>query len=245
MARLPTILAVVVAASLGSACDNADPSEELKQTVGYRAGVGDTTSGERGNIKISEVMWSGSVANDGTYDPTDVFIELKNEGALPVNVKNWILEIEGALDLQWRIPEGNTVIGVGDRIVIAHKTTGCFPNADVVMEDLRFPTGDPFELTLMDSDERLIEPIGSKSMPPFAGGYDLVRSRSMERIEMMFGGYGSEPQAWHYYTPLRNEEEDVVNNDLVALSCQEGTLASPGRANSPDYSGAFAAGNLE
>ena len=140
---------------------------------------------------------------------------------------------------------GTVVIGVGDRIIIAHKDTGCFPNVDVVMPELRFPTGDPFRLTLSDSDERLIEPIGSKTMPPFAGGYDLVRSRSMERIEMMFGGYGSEPQAWHYYTPLLNESEDVENNDLVAIGCREGTLASPGRANSPDYSGAFAAGNLE
>lgn len=237
-------LPIAAALALVSGCDNADPSEELTQTVGYRSGVGATTSGERGNIKISEVLWSGSVLNDGTWDREDVFVELKNEGALPVNVENWILEIGGALNLEWRIPAGNTVIGVGDRIVVAHKNTGCFPDADVVMSDLRFPTNDPFRLTLSDSDERLIEPIGSKTMPPFAGGYDLVRSRSMERIEMMFGGYGSEPQAWHYYTPLLNAG-DVENNDLVAINCREGTLASPGRANSPDYSGAFAAGNLE
>jgi len=235
----------IFAAALLGACDNADPSDELQQTVGYRSGVGATTSGERGNIKITEVLWSGSVTNDQVYDATDVFVELKNEGALPVNVENWIIEIGGALNLEWRIPAGNTVIGVGDRIVLAHKNSGCFPNADVVMPELRFPTGDPFRLTLSDSDERLIEPVGSKTMPPFAGGYDLVRSRSMERIEMMFGGYGSEPQAWHYYTPLREESLDVENNDLIAVGCQEYTLASPGRANSPDYSGAFAAGNLE
>lgn len=241
MARLLSILAL---ASL-VACDNADPSEELTQSVGYRSGVGGTTSGERGNIKITEVLWSGSVSDDGNYDPEDVFVELKNEGALPVNVENWLLEIDGALQLDWRIPAGNTVIGVGDRIIIAHKDTGCFPTPDIIMPELRFSGRDPFRLTLRDSDERLIEPIGSRTMPPFAGGYDLVRSRSMERIEMMFGGYGSEPQVWHYYTPLREEEFDVENNDLVAISCRQGTLASPGRANSPDYSGAFAAGNLE
>jgi hypothetical protein len=239
------ILPIFAALALLPACDNADPSEELTQTVGYRSGVGETSSGERGNIKISEILWSGSVADDGVYDPEDVFVELKNEGALPVNVENWILEISGALNLEWRIPAGNTVIGVGDRIVLAHKTSRCFPEADVVMPELRFPTNDPFRLTLSDSDERLIEPVGSRTMPPFAGGYDLVRSRSMERIEMMFGGYGAEPQAWHYYTPLLNQAEDVENNDLVSTACREGTLASPGRANSPDYSGAFAAGNLE
>lgn len=242
MAR--TLPLLVALASL-VACDNADPSDELTQTVGYRSGVGDTTSGERGNIKISEVLWSGSVANDGTRDRDDVFIELKNEGSLPVNLSNWIIEQEGALQLTWRIPQTDVVLGVGQRLVIAAKDTGCFPYADIVMPELRFPDGDPFKLTLLDSDERLIEPIGSSKMLPFAGGYDLVRSRSMERIEMMFGGYGSEPQAWHFYTPLRDEAEDVENNDLVAVGCQQGTLASPGRANSPDYSGAFAAGNLE
>jgi len=245
MLRFFSLLAVAPLALGLAGCDNADPSDELTQTVGYRSGVGATTSGERGNIKISEVLWSGSVTDEGIYDPEDVFVELKNEGSLPVNVENWILEIGGALNLEWRIPAGNTVIGVGERIFLAHKSTGCFPEPDVVMPELRFPGRDPFKLTLSDSDERLIEPVGSKTMPPFAGGYDLVRSRSMERIEMMFGGYGSEPQAWHFYTPLRDDSEDVENNDFVAVSCRKGTLASPGRANSPDYSGAFAAGNLE
>ncbi len=227
------------------ACHNEDPSGEMTETVGYRAGTGDTTSGERGTLKISEVLWSGSVTNDGVRDATDVFVEIKNEGSNPVNVVGWLLEQEGSIQHTYPIPEGNTVIGVGQRIVIAAKNTGCFPSADVILPELRFIDGDPFSLTLMDKDERLIEPIGDRSMPPFAGGYDLVRSRSMERIEMMFGGYGSEPQAWHYYTPLLDEEEDLPNNDLVAENCRQYTLASPGRANSPDYSGAFAAGNLE
>lgn len=240
------LCSVFFAVGLGLvACDNADPSEELIQTVGYRSGTNDTTSGERGNVKITEVMWSGSVTDDGVRDQTDVFIEIKNEGALPVNIEGWQLDIDGAMQLTWIIPEGNTQISVGDRIIIAAKDDRCFPDADVILPELRLPDGDPFRLTLRDADERLIEPIGSRTDPVFAGGYDLVRSRSMERIEMMFGGYGTEAQTWHYYTPLRDEEEDLPNNDLVADGCRLGTLASPGRANSPDYSGAFAAGNLE
>ena len=241
MGRLPAI--AVTALFFGC---NEDPTAEMTQTVGYRSGVGDTTSGERGNIKITEVLWSGSITDDGVRDQSDVFIELKNEGSLPVNVTNWIIEQTGTFTVTWRIPAGdNNVIGVGDRIVIAAKDTGCFPSSEIIMPELRLPDGAPFKLTLRDSDERLIEPIGSTSQPPFAGGYDYVRSRSMERIEMMFGGYGSEARSWHYYTPLRDEDEDVPNNDLIAANCLNGTLASPGRANSPDYSGAFAAGNLE
>lgn len=241
MGRLPAI----AVAALFFGC-NEDPTAEMTQTVGYRSGVGDTTSGERGNIKITEVLWSGSITDDGVRDQSDIFIELKNEGSLPVNITNWIIDQTGTFTVTWRIPPGdNNVLGVGDRLVIAAKDTGCFPSSEIIMPELRLPDGAPFKLTLRDSDERLIEPIGSKSQPPFAGGYDYVRSRSMERIEMMFGGYGSEPRSWHYYTPLRDEDEDVPNNDLIAANCLNGTLASPGRANSPDYSGAFAAGNLE
>ena len=37
--------------------------------VDYRDGLdGGTTSGERGTVKISEVLWSGSVADDGTLE---------------------------------------------------------------------------------------------------------------------------------------------------------------------------------
>ena len=67
-------------------------------------------------------------------------------------------------------------------------------------------------------------------------------SRSMERIELMFGGRGTEPHMWHFYTPI---EVDVPNNDKIATECQTYTHASPGRANSPDYSGAYAAGSFE
>jgi hypothetical protein len=99
-----------------------------------------------------------------------------------------------------------------------------------------------FELTLRDGDERLIEGAGDDSVPPFVGGFDGVRSRSMERVELMFGGEGSEAQAWHFYTPY---EVEVPNDDRIAPGCLGRTLASPGRPNSPDYSGAFATGNFD
>lgn len=227
--------------SLAFAC-NPDPGE-VDQQVGYRVGTDDeTSSGERGTIRISEVLWSGSVNADGVHDPDDIFIELRNESNRPVNLSGWQIEQSGTLEVTWIIPEGDHMVQVGEHVYIAAKTSGCFPDPDYVIEGMRLPFGDPFRLSLVDADERLIEPIGDREMPPFAGGFDLVDSRSMERTELMFGGYGTEPAVWHFYT---DQEVDVPNNVRIVEGCRAHTLASPGRANSPDYSGAFATGNFE
>ncbi len=230
----------VVFGVLAMGC-NPDPGE-VDEQVGYRAGTESTSSGERGSVKISEVLWAGSSSGRGERDPTDVFVELRNESAFPLNLGGWFLEMEGAVNQTWRIPENDLVVAVGEHVFFAAKADGCFPDADGYIEGLRFPDGDAFRLTLMDADERLIEPVGDDSMPPMAGVWDTVRVRSMERIEIMFGGYGTEPQAWHHYT---DAPVDVPNNDRIKASCRGTTFASPGRANSPDYSGAFASGNLE
>lgn len=224
-------------------CDNGDPGDP-DQKVGYRDGVeeGESNSGERGNVKVSEVMWSGSVTNAGKWDISDIFIELRNEGARPVNISGWRIQLSGAASDEWRIPDGDFDLEVGEHRYIAAKDTGCFPNPDWIIKDLAIPYGDPFRLTLRDRDERLMEPAGDKEQPPFAGGYDLVVSRSMEKVELMFGGRGTSPHSWHYYTPA---EVDVPNNDKVAEACRERTLASPGRPNSSDYSGAYASGSFE
>ncbi|MEL6346140.1 MAG: hypothetical protein AAFV53_23725 [Myxococcota bacterium] len=223
-----------------------DPGE-ITQTVGYRDGAdGGATSGERGTVKISEVLWSGSVTNAGVHDPTDIFIELRNESARPINIVGWQLELEvdGVDTVTWILPEmsPDPFIGVGQHVFITAKTTGCFPSPNAVIPSLSLPFGDPFRLTLLDADERLMEPMGSANHPPYAGGYDLVRSRSMEKVELMFGGRGTDPSAWHYYTPA---EVDVPNNEFIATDCRENTLASPGFPNSPDYSGAYSVGSFE
>lgn len=210
------------------------------------------TTGERGTIKIAEILWSGSVTNEGVHDPSDVFVEIRNEGNKPINLSRWLLELEGVQTISWRIPDTTELLEVGEQMVIAAKADGCFPHADLIIEDLQFPMGDPFRVTLLDADEHLIEPAGSKTKVPFVGGYDLVRSRSMERINLMFGGAGSEPETWHFFNkePCGTGNNlscygDIPNNDLVAASCRQNTLASPGRANSPDYSGAQAGGGFE
>lgn len=223
-------------------CDG-DPSAEADEGVGYRDGQdGGATSGERGTVKITEILWSGSVRGDGARDQTDIFIELRNESHRDINISGWRLMFEGPLSYTLRIPDNDVQISTGEHIFIAAKDTGCFPAPDLVMPELRLPDGDPFSITLQDADERLIESVGNADAPPYAGGWDHKRSRSMERVELMFGGEGFFPQAWHFYTPAA---VDVPNNDRVDPGCLDRTHASPGRPNSPDYSGAYASGSLE
>jgi hypothetical protein len=222
------------------ACNPAPEAPE--QGVGYRNPADEgPQSGERGNIAISEILWSGSVDADGNWDPTDVFVELRNEGTFPIDLSQWRLLQEGSITREYRIPDGVTA-DVGEHVFLAAKTSGCFPEPDGVLEGLRFVYGDPFELTLMDFDERLIEPAGSTEATPFAGGWDGKRSRSMEKVELMFGGEGNLPHAWHYHTKA---DVEVPNDDRMAAGCTASTWASPGRPNSPDYSGAYASGSLE
>ncbi len=239
---MPRTLAVLAVGVL-AAC-NPDPRDQMEQSVEYRDGVEeDYESGERGTVKISEIFWSGSVTDDGVWDPDDVFIELRNEGNKPLSISGWRLEMEGAIEETWRIPDVDWQLPVGEHVFIAAKDTGCFLQPDILIPDLQL-TGDAFYLSLRDKDEHIMDSAGDRgrAKPAYCGGYDLVTSRSMERIEMMFGPYGSAPHAWHHYTTA---EVDVPNNDRIAEGCRQHTHASPGRPSSPDYSGAFSSGSLE
>jgi hypothetical protein len=235
-----------------------DPRADLDQTVDYRDGAdGGPTSGERGTVRIHEILWSGSVRDDGTWDPDDVFLELRNEFNRPVDVSQWHLMIDGPERFVVRIPSETPRIEVGGQLLIAARTDGCFPEPDAVIPDLRFPRGDGFRLTLQDADERLMDAAGDRHQPPFAGGYDLVASTSMERIALLFGIDGSMPHAWQFHArrpcppsvdPGRTGLtcfEDVPNNDRMAEACRRLTRGSPGRANALDYSGAFGAGGFD
>lgn len=220
----------------------ADPGE-VAQQVGYRDGTDGANSGERGTVKITELLWTGSMTNDGERDERDIFLEIRNEGVRPMRLDDWFMIMEGVAGaVTWRVPPMEVPLAVGDHLVIAAKNDGCFPNADLIIPDMYFGRGDGFRVTLRDADERLIEPAGSRTHPPFAGIYDGQVVRSMEKIELVFGGRGSEAKSWHHYTKAPVE---VPNNDEIAENCRERTLASPGRPNSPDYSGAFSAGGTD
>ncbi len=216
-----------------------------EEGVEYRDGItSDYETGERGSVKISEILWSGSVRDDGSWDSSDVFIEIRNEGTKPIDLSRWHLVLEGAVEMDFRVPQMDREVEVGEHVFLAAKNTGCFPEPDAVIEGLQLPMGDAFYLSLQDVDEHIIDSAGDRGRvrTAYSGGYDFAVSRSMERTEMMFGAQGDTPHAWHFYTPA---EVDVPNNDRVLAECRARTQASPGRPNSPDYSGAFASGSLE
>lgn len=238
------------------------PPEYFEQGVDYRPPTEDgPSSGERGNIKVNELMWSGSVRDDGTYDPDDIYIEFRNEGTLPVNMSQWIIEIDGVEKVSYRIPNIDRVIQTGEEVWLAAKANGCFENATWVLPGFSMPNGDAFRVTLRDADEHLIDSAGARDKHPFVGGYDFVKSRSMERINLMFGSNGGQPHAWHFFhreacsdevineNPAANEGlqcfEDIPNNTNVRVECRAHTFGSPGLANSADYSGARASGGFE
>ncbi len=249
---------------------NADPladatSAELDglQTVDYRDGTDGPTSGERGTLKISEIFWSGSVegtGDDAVWRKEDVFLELRNEGNRPINLSRWQLQVEGDVLRTFLIPDNDVVLEVGAQLTIATTRAHCFPHAELLIPEMELPYDAAFQVTLYDADERLMEPAGSETSLPYAGGYDLVTSRSMERIQLMFGGQGAEPQSWHHYNrkpcpagvtdpegdgTLLSCFQNIPNHDRVKPSCRRHTQASPSRPNSPDYSGAFANGGFE
>lgn len=235
--RGPLLIALL---TLG-AC-NKDPGESPYGPA-YRDPLDDgPTSGERGSIKITEVLWTGSMTDDGKLDKTDLFLELRNESARPMDLTGWQIDIASGRFRTFRLPDIGRKVDVGEHIFYATKSSGCFPEPDGLIPDFALQFGDGFELTLKDFDDRLIEPIGSEKRDVFAGAWDGELVRSMERIELMFGPNGSEPQAWHHAV---EKAVDIPNNDRIAEGCRERTIATPGRANSPDYSGAIASGSLD
>lgn len=225
---------------VGMACSGCnDPPPPNDQTPLYRApGDEGPTSGERGSILINEIHWAGSVTNDGTHDWDDVFIELKSQEERPVNPSNWRLMIRGDHSATYQIPEVDEPIEPNEYFVIASQPDGAFGKAaDVVIEDLELGRGHTY-VKLTDADERLMDSAGSKSKRNFAGAWDTVTARSMERVQLIFANTGTVARSWHSYSSR-------TGLDTIAEGYRRFTLASPGAANSTDYSGSTASGSFE
>lgn len=192
---------------------------------------------------INEVHFAGSVKDDGTLDADDIFIELWNRHPRPINVSGWRLNVYG--DVSGYVPEDGYIIPTVDApmesnayFVIAKKRDGAFKDiADVFIEDLELGK-QFFELELRDCDQKLMEGAGSRDIPVFAGGYDLVSARSMERAAQIFSNGGGSAVNWHAFS-----SDAGVNT--ISEGYRKSTLASPGFANSPNYSGNTSSGNFE
>jgi hypothetical protein len=260
--------ALLVCALLG-ACNGA-PDDEHGYTIEVRDGTRAEdylSSGERGSVMITEINWAGSVSGDKLdalkHDPDDVFIEVQNKMSRPVHLTDWLLVIEsdrlrGALETDdresrdfvrsYRLPrrEGGQPAYTNEYLIIARKQSGAFRDADFYLEDLELPTT-AFRITLRDIDLRLIDSSGSGNERVFAGGWDLVSVRSMERVQLIFSNSGERESSWHAYSlhPWSPTDLHEQLRARIAPSHRAFTFATPGLPNSPDYSGNTSSGSFE
>ena len=265
---LRAITAAALAVALSSGCELGEPVPNRDFTIDYRTGNRDwdyTSSGERGTVNITEVNWAGSVEGtleDGwTHHPGDVFVEIQNRYSRPVYLTGWQLIVETSQRrnpytevlpqpdrsiFTYIIPERDPPgpIFPNEFVVIAASRDGAFPEADFVIPELAIPNMG-FRITLMDLDERLIEDVGSDNDEPFAGAWDLVSTRSMERVQLLFANRGTRATAWHSYSNNPWTEDHERLGRRIAPAFRSLTLASPGVANSVDYSGNNSAGDLD
>lgn len=121
--------------------------------------------------------------------------------------------------------------------------------ADYYIPELALTQG-PFEIRLQDLDERLIDGAGDDRKMPFSGAWDLVTSRSMERIQLIFNNRGNRDQAWHTYalSDWNGGDRGILHRELrrfVHPDYRARTFASPGMPNSPDYSGFVSSGDFQ
>jgi len=217
---------------------NGPPSAEYDQTPLYRSpGADGPTSGERGSVMITEVHFAGSVTDDGTHDWDDVFVEFRNASERPVDVTGWRLQVRGDTQETYRIPETDP-IPPNEFLVIARKEEGAFGDvASAFIPRLEFGRKH-VKIQLFDADKRLIGSIGSDRRRVFAGGWDTATVRSMERVQLLFDNPGRRSRAWHAYSANRGFE-------TIRDGYRRRTLASPGAANSQDYSGSTASGSFQ
>lgn len=259
--RAPS-LAIVGLALVVTGCGDDRLYDQRGMASGYRSGTEEDdylSNGERGNVEITEVLWAGSVESVGdgwVHHPDDVFIELRNKHPRPVHLTGWQLTVEttkGASDEEDRhfatyiIPPRDTgaPVEVNEFVVVARSRDGAFPDADYVIPELRLPR-DHFQIVLRDLDNRLMGDAGNAHEDVPAGAWDLVSVRSMERVQLIFSNDGGRNSSWHSYS--LNEWDGVRHSALqsrIAPAYRARTYASPGRPNSPDYSGNTAAGSFE
>jgi hypothetical protein len=231
------LLAMAIVALLAGCIAEPPPND---RSVGYRSvEEGEPSSGERGNMTLNEMNFAGSVKDDGTYDPDDVFIELWNRHPRPINISRWHVIVEGDVIRTLRLPTITDPIPPNGFFVIAAKADGAFgASADLIVPELQLGKGYNY-IEIRDNDLRLMENAGSLGERVFAGGYDLVRARSMERNQVIFANIGSNGRNWHAYSMSETYKP------TVAEGYQKYTMASPGVANSPDYSGFSSGGSVD
>ena len=249
-------------------CENEVDPRGHEQSVGYRTGTRDdgyTSNGERGNVNITEVMWAGSIDDNGVHDPDDIFIELQNKPPRPIHLTGWQLTVRAGHHSDGLFHEtraerssithilpartSGRIVEPNEFVIIATRADGAWADPDFVVPELRLADA-PFAITLRDRDERLIDGAGDERKLPFAGAMDGVTARSMERIQLIFNNRGNRDGSWHTYSlnDFDREARQALHQSLrarVSEGFRAHSFATPGHPNSPDYSGYISSGSFE
>ena len=258
---------------LVTGCETEPDSSGPQYTTGYRSGVevGNTafdytSSGERGSMWVTEVNWAGSVEgalNARVHHPDDIFIEIQNRHPRDMWLTRWIVVVKTSSNLDrlpndylfrndatraWVLPapRSGRPLAPNAYAVIAARDDGAFASADYIVPGFTLPQG-PFEIELYDPDERIIDAVGDVHKELFAGAWDQVTARSMERSQVLFGNLGGRDASWHSYS-LNDFDQGSLGQQHAELRANvaEGwrtlTFATPGLPNSPDYSGSVSSG---
>jgi len=224
---------------------NGEPETPDRTALYRQPGQSDEpSSGERGSIMITEIGYAGSMENDGTYHPDDVFIEIQSKEERPINMTGWHIKVRGDVSETYRIPEVDP-IHTNEYLVVAAEADGAYADTGdefVTIPDLELSKS-RVHITLEDKDKRLMGSAGSEEQAVFAGGWDTQTVRSMERVQLLFINPGNASRSWHAYSA----DEGYYSTEKgygVAEGYRERTLASPGVANSTDYSGSVSSGDF-
>jgi hypothetical protein len=224
---------------------NGDPGTPQSTALYRQPGQPDNpSSGERGSIMITEIGYAGSMENDGTYHEDDVFIEFHSNEERPINMSGWHIKVDGDVSETYRLPDVDPIY-TNEYLVVSSKENGAYSDTGdeyVTLPDLDLGKKN-VQITLRDADERLMGSAGSEELPVFTGGWDTQTVRSMERVQLLFINPGRASRSWHAYS----DDEGYFSSEKgfgVADGYRQRTLASPGVANSTDYSGSVSSGDF-
>ena len=174
----------------------------------------------RGVVFITEVHWAGSVNSQGIPDPDDDFIEIFNIHETPIDLSGWSFTLSHGQPHTITIPPG-VEIQVEGFITIGSKTSGAFPEHDVIVNGLALPN-EPFSIRFTAGVGQTADTIDFTSYIRIPGGSDLPRvKRSMIRDLDFFGSSpGHLASSWATY-PINQ----VLN---ISPAYENVVFASPG-----------------
>jgi hypothetical protein len=146
------------------------------------------TDDVRGMVCVSEILWAGSVDNNGEYDkPDDCFIELYNGGVSFRSLKGWTLrftDVHGKTMQTITLPGG--YIASGGRYTIGRDTRGAFSYFDHCEPGLRIPRS-RFAIEVQDSGGRLADAVDFTQRDYLPGSALPTSRRSAVRSINFFG----------------------------------------------------------